>query len=114
EKKITGLEMLSNVLIEMKRIKLITGLVLCYTILCADAFGQNETISYKELTDRLTNLKALAVLPQQGEKSAMWSSYDRKSKVSPSGEFIEWGANNDGLSPQYIRKEGENMVLAEM
>ncbi len=45
----------------------------------------------------------------------MWASYDRKSKVdSTSGAFIEWGANNDGFGPQYIRKEGENMVLAEM
>ena len=45
----------------------------------------------------------------------MWSSYDRQSKVdSATGEFINWEANDDGLNPQYIRKEGDNEVLAEM
>jgi hypothetical protein len=79
------------------------------------ATNQSHVIHYKGLVNRLTNLKLLAALPQEGEKSAMWASYDRKSKVdSVSGAFIDWGANNDGLSPQFIRKEGENMVLAEM
>lgn len=73
------------------------------------------TIQYKELVNRLTDLKALAYLPVPGEKSAMWASYDRRSKVDAStGAFIDWAANNDGLDPQFIRKEGENMVLAEM
>ncbi|AWX44950.1 hypothetical protein HME9304_01956 [Flagellimonas maritima] len=72
-------------------------------------------ISYVELVNRLTDLKSLSVLPEEGEKSEMWSSYDRKSRVdSITGEFIDWSANNDGLSPQYIRKEGNNEVLAEM
>jgi len=63
----------------------------------------------------LTDLEALAQLPEEGEQSAMWSSYDRQSKVdSATGEFINWEANDDGLNPQYIRKEGENEVLAEM
>ncbi|GAA3515301.1 hypothetical protein GCM10022393_31610 [Aquimarina addita] len=75
----------------------------------------NKNISYTSLVNRLTDLKSLATLPGKGEKSEMWSSYDRKSKVdSVTGEFIEWSANNDGLRPQFIRKEGNNEVLAEM
>ena len=75
----------------------------------------NRDISYKDLVSRLTDLRSLSFLPEGGEKSAMWASYDRKSKVdSSTGDFINWSANNDGLSPQFIRKEGENMVLAEM
>ncbi|MGB5818684.1 MAG: glycoside hydrolase family 172 protein [Saonia sp.] len=75
----------------------------------------DKTISYADLVDRLTDLKSLAELPKEGEKSAMWSSYDRDSKIdSVTGEFIDWDANIDGLRPQYIRKEGDNEVLAEM
>ncbi|MFT2008344.1 DUF2961 domain-containing protein [Pontibacter sp. 13R65] len=81
----------------------------------AGSLKQNKEILYTELVNRLTDLKALSELPEEGEGSAMWASYDRKSKVdAATGAFIEWGANNDGLSPQFIRMEGENMVLAEM
>lgn len=76
---------------------------------------EDKTISYVNLVDRLIDLKSLAELPGEGEKSAMWSSYDRDSKIdSITGKFIDWDANIDGLRPQYIRKEGDNEVLAEM
>ncbi|MFO8000494.1 MAG: glycoside hydrolase family 172 protein, partial [Marinilabilia sp.] len=56
-----------------------------------------------------------AELPAEGEESGMFSSYDRKSQYDEeTGEYVEWSANDDGLSPQYIRKEGDDMVLAEM
>lgn len=76
---------------------------------------QEKELTYPEIVNRLTDLEALAKLPEKGEQSAMWSSYDRQSKVdSATGEFINWEANDDGLNPQYIRKEGDNEVLAEM
>jgi len=74
----------------------------------------NKVISYASLIERLTDMKAIATLPVAGEKSAMWSSYDRDSKIDSAGNFIDWAANIDGLKPQFIRKEGENEVLAEM
>ncbi len=98
----------------MKKFHLVTRLVLLSALTFGGEYVRAQTVSYTDLVHRLTDLKALAILPESGEKSAMWSSYDRKSKVSPTGEFIAWGANDDGLTPQYIRKEGENMVLAEM
>jgi hypothetical protein len=91
--------------------------LLLVTFLCVGcaAVSQNINLTYSDLVNRLIDLKALAVLPVEGEKSAMWSSYDRRSKVEEaSGDFVAWSANNDGFDPQYIRKEGENMVLAEM
>lgn len=99
----------------MKKIISVSLLATLLTLSNVQSFSQQNKIRYKDLVNRLTDLKALATLPAAGEKSAMWSSYDRKSKVDTlTGEFLEWGANNDGLRPQYIRKEGENMVLAEM
>lgn len=71
-------------------------------------------ITYSQLASRLMDLRHLATLPLPGEKSAMWSSYDRRSRVSPDSGFVNWSANDDGFNPQYRRKEGENMVLAEM
>ncbi|MFD2247493.1 glycoside hydrolase family 172 protein [Pontibacter ruber] len=94
----------------MKQLLLLT----CLLVLSTNLFGQGNQVRYAELVNRLTDLKALAVSPAAGEGSAMWSSYDRRSKVDANGKFIFWDANNDGLSPQYIRKEGKNMVLAEM
>lgn len=76
---------------------------------------EKKKVSYADLVNRMTDLKSLAVLPEEGEKSAMWSSYDRNSKIDPAtGKFIDWDANIDGFEPQYIRKEGDNEVLAEM
>ncbi|MDT0678501.1 glycoside hydrolase family 172 protein [Autumnicola musiva] len=76
---------------------------------------EKKSVSYLEVVNKLTDLKALAKLPESGENSAMWSSYDRESKIDPeTGEFIKWDANNDGLKPQFIRKEGDKEVLAEM
>ena len=74
----------------------------------------DKKIDYPQLIKRLIDLKALAVLPDSGEKSAMWSSYDRQSTYNKqTGKYEYWEANSDGLN-QYIRKEGENIVMAEM
>lgn len=103
--------------------KLITGKILFYLFIgifisCdskKDSQEENFEVSYSSLVDKLTNMRAIAKLPKKGEKSEMWSSYDRESKIdSSTGEYINWAANIDGLEPQYIRKEGENEVLAEM
>ena len=81
-----------------------------------DAVLENSNyISYENLVNRLMDMRALATLPEEGEESEMWSSYDRKSRIdSVTGEYMDWAANIDGLEPQYIRKEGDQEVLAEM
>jgi hypothetical protein len=77
----------------MKKIFLI-GLLISYCTVTA----QENKITYNEVVEKLIDLKALATIPEPGEKSAMWSSYDRESKIDPeTGEFINWAANDDGL-----------------
>lgn len=91
------------------------GIVLFILTMLVSCKNYKSILTYSDVVSKMTNMEALANLPEQGEKSGMFSSYDRKSVVDESnGTFIDWSANNDGLSPQYIRKEGENMVLAEM
>jgi len=77
--------------------------------------SSNKNIKYTDVVNRMTDLRRIAQLPAEGETSGMFSSYDRSSIYDEEKDtYIDWAANNDGLSPQFIRKEGENMVLAEM
>jgi len=76
--------------------------------------GFTKEITYSDLVDRLIDLEALTVLPEKGEQTALWSSYDRHSIYDvKTGEYENWDANNDGLG-QYIRMEGKQCVMAEM
>lgn len=95
-------------------LKRISVYSLLLAVLACGKEKEAENLSYAEVVGRLTDLKSLAELPKPGEKSEMWSSYDRKSKIDSAGNFVDWDANIDGLEPQYIRKEGQNEVLAEM
>lgn len=71
------------------------------------------TLSYEDLVKRYLDLEGLAVLPGPGETGAMWSSYDRASKYDAAEEkYVAWSANGDGQGS--IRKEGEQIVMAEM
>ena len=72
-----------------------------------------QKLSYPDLANRLSDLEHLAVLPEKGELSGQWSSFDRSSRYDEvSGKYINWEANADGNG--YIRMEGDKYVLAEM
>lgn len=74
---------------------------------------EGQKLSYPDLVRRVTDLEYLATLPVSGERCAQWSSYDRKSRYdSASGKYIDWDANGDGSG--FIRKEGDQVVMAEM
>ncbi len=87
--------------------------VLAVVAACFCGLARAEELTYVDLIGRLTDLEGLAVLPQPGETCAQWASYDRASKYdAATGEYVRWEANGDGDG--LIRKEGENLVLAEM
>lgn len=72
-----------------------------------------QALQYSDLVKRLVDLEYLATLPQPGERTAQWSSYDRNSRIDPAtGRFLDWHANRDGHG--MIRREGAGQVLAEM
>src|ERR1700677_4539668 len=72
-----------------------------------------DTLTYPDLVHRLTDLEHLAVLPPPGEKTALASSYDRKSQYDPATDkYINWDANDDGHG--FIREEGDTQVLADI
>jgi hypothetical protein len=79
----------------------------------AAAYGAQSSYSYVDLAKRLTDLEYLATIPEPGDQCAQWSSYDRKSRYDvPTGKYLGWDANGDGDG--FIRKEGGQLVLAEM
>jgi len=74
----------------------------------------DTSYSYVDLVGRLTSLERLAELPAAGETSAEWSSRDRASKYdSGTGQYMNWGANNDGDGVIRVEPDG-GAVLAEM
>lgn len=76
-------------------------------------FAAQETLTYPDLVQRLTDLEYLAILPAAGEEGSQWSSYDRRSRYdAATDKYIDWDANGDGNG--IIRKEGDKSVLAEM
>src|SRR5262245_14664595 len=71
------------------------------------------SLTYLDLIKRLTDLEYLATLPRPGDTMAEWTSYDRKSKYdAATRKYVGWDANGDGDG--IIRKEGKELVLAEM
>jgi hypothetical protein len=95
----------------MKRLFALFVIITAITTSCRK---NTVKLEYSDIADRLINLKRLAILPEEGEKTAMWSSYDRRSRYNPgNGKYEEWYANGDGAN-QYIRKEGDDFVLAEL
>ncbi len=80
-------------------------------LLCSSSNADSYT--YRQLIDKLTDLKSLAVLPLPGEKCQQWSSWDRSSVYdAKSGKYVAWDANGDNAG--IIRTEGNKQVLAEM
>ena len=76
------------------------------------AAGQ-QTLTYDDLVARLYDPGHLSVLPQEGEVSGQWSSYNRDSRYDEeSGKYVSWDHNRDGEF--FIRKEGSSQVIAEM
>src|SRR5690554_3563698 len=79
----------------------------------AAADAEPLQLTWEDLARRMVDLKHLAKLPEAGETSAVWSSYDRASAYDQTaGRYTTWHANRDGDG--YIRQEGDGIVMAEM
>jgi hypothetical protein len=95
----------------MIRFQTLALLVVCFS--SAGAGFSQDTLSYVDLVKRLVDLEHIATLPQPGETSKQWSSYDRSSQYDAEiGTYVKWDANGDG--GHMIRQEGDSWVMAEM
>ncbi|MCL3781048.1 DUF2961 domain-containing protein [Prolixibacteraceae bacterium JC049] len=83
---------------------------LLLTVMISSSCAQGK-YTFESIANRYINLKQLATIPLQGEKSGMYSSYDRRSEFNEeSGKYENWAANFDGDG--YVRKDGDEYVLA--
>jgi len=98
----------------MRQVVIVFMLILAVVVICNTRVASAaETLSYVDLVSRMIDLERLAVLPENGETCAQWSSYDRGSRYDEqTGKYVGWGANGDG--GHFIRKEGDLSVMAEM
>jgi hypothetical protein len=72
-----------------------------------------ETLTYKDLVNRMVDMEHLATLPPAGEVGGLASSYDRASQYDATkDQYIHWDANADGSG--FIREEGDQQVLADI
>jgi hypothetical protein len=93
----------------MKRLVILVALVAAISCVAQT----QQKLTYVDLVKRLTDLEHLATLPDPGETTRQWSSYDRASKYDEqTGKYLRWDANGDGGG--IIRKEGDKSVFAEM
>ena len=91
--------------------RLLPALLLC--LIAGPLVYAEAELTYPQLVQRLTDMERLALLPDEGEKCAQCSSYDRASKYDEkTGRYVAWDANGDGGG--FIRREGEQIVMAEM
>jgi hypothetical protein len=87
-------------------------LTFCFLILssCFNVGYSQDTIKYRNLVEKLYDMENLSTIPQIGEYSGNFSSYDRRSKYdATTNTYIQWDANSDGSG--FIRKEGEDIVI---
>ena len=88
-------------------------MMLCAIAMWSGRAQAAETLTYADLVKRMTDLEYLAVLPPEGEKIAMVSSYDRTSQYDAvNDKYIKWDANGDDYS--IVRKEGDRSVLVDI
>jgi hypothetical protein len=96
-----------------KHVLSVSAVVVVASLLWIRPTAAQQTLTYVDLVQRMTDLEQLAVRPLPGERCAQWSSWDRASKYDEkTGQYVNWDANGDGGG--IIRKEGKQVVMAEM
>ena len=80
------------------------NLMLCGLVLGASAavVAAQEQITQADLLRRVIDLQRLTTPPPVGERTGMFSSYDRRSQIDSAGKLVEWAADND--CGQFLRR----------
>ena len=95
---------------------MISRTALALAALCAAPTfaAEPQQMTYADLAERLTDMEHLAVLPAEGERGAMYSSYDRRSAYNEeTGHYEHWLANGDGRGRVETLDDGRH-VLADI
>jgi Protein of unknown function (DUF2961) len=82
-------------------------------MLCGSAAAQDASaITQADWLNRLIDLDRLTRPPAEGERSLVFSSFDRRSQIVADGRYAQWDAGND--KGQFLKKSADGWdVLAE-
>jgi len=95
------------------RVPVLGWMLLVFSLASSGAAAGQRPVTYAGLVRRMTDMERLAELPAPGEKTAMFSSTDRRSRYDEkAGKYVDWHAGNDHGG--VVRAEGKGVVLAEM
>ena len=85
----------------------------CLSVLVLSGLATaQERITQADLLNRIVDLDRLMTPPPEGERTAMFSSYDRHSQIDADGNYVDWDFNID--FGQFIRRADGWDVMAEM
>ncbi len=72
-----------------------------------------SVVTQADLLRRLTDLDRLTRPPPPGQRTLMFSSFDRRSRLDAAGSYVDWEANDD--CGQFIRRGDDGWhVMAEV
>ncbi len=72
-----------------------------------------ERVTQADLLRRIIDVQRLCTPPPVGERTAMFSSYDRRSRLDANGKQVDWDANQDWGN--FLRHDADGWdVMAEM
>lgn len=81
--------------------------------LAAGPSGAAQPVTQAELLRRLIDLERLTLPPPPGERTGLFSSYDRRQSTVAEGRYVCWDANDD--RGQFLRDAAEGWkVMAEV
>ena len=76
---------------------------------------EESTVSYLDMVDRMTNLEALALPAEEGERSFEASSYNKSSRYNEeTGQYESWDNNDDSGLSDLPRTEDGGWVFADI
>ncbi len=74
--------------------------------------------SYVDIVNQMLDMEHLARLPQAGETSGEWTSYDRSSRYDEENDvYVSWHSNGDGGGysfPQETTPKGNRRLVADL
>ncbi len=91
----------------------VTILLPCLLSLLAIPAAAAERVTQADLLRRLIDFDRLIVPPPAGERTGLFSSYDRRQATIRDGRYIHWDANNDRGQFLHTTDDGWN-VMAEI
>jgi hypothetical protein len=94
-------------------VRWLSGAVVVAAVVGASWGAERAVVTQAELLRRVADLERLYRAPAPDERTGMFSSYDRRSRINADGELVAWDANAD--AGNFLRTTDDGwQVMAEL